>query len=146
MEKQEYVEYVETLSHKSNLLKDIFFAFIFGGLICLIGELLKDIFLFYNFDKKDSAVISTILLILIGAVLTAFQLYEKIGKIGGAGTVIPITGFSNSIVAPAIEYKSEGYILGIGSNMFKVAGPVLVYGILSSFILGIIYYIIKVVL
>ena len=92
-------------------------------------------------SKDDASTVTSICLILLGAFLTAVNLYSRLGKIAGAGSTIPITGFSNSIVAPAIEFKSEGYILGIGANMFKVAGPVLVYGTTTAVILGFIYYI-----
>jgi len=92
-------------------------------------------------EKEQAATFTSITLIFIGAFLTAVNLYSRIGKVAGAGSTIPITGFSNSVVAPAIEFKSEGYVLGIGANMFKVAGPVLVYGITTSVILGFVYYV-----
>ena len=94
-----------------------------------------------NIDKEKAGAITSISLIFIGAFLTAINVYSRLGKIAGAGSTIPITGFSNSVVSPAIEFKSEGYVLGIGANMFKIAGPVLVYGITTSVILGFIYYI-----
>ena len=140
--KEEYLKNVNDVAEKSPIVKNIIFAFIVGGLICTIGQGITNLCIYYNIDKKDSSMLSTVALIFIGAFLTAINLYSKIGKYAGAGSVVPITGFSNSVVAPAIEFKSEGYILGLGSNMFKVAGPVLVYGILSSFIVGLIYYII----
>lgn len=139
--KEEYVKYVEQKSKKSPLFKNIFLAFISGGLICLIGELLTNLFIYFEFEKKLASTMSVVILIFLGAFLTSINLYSKIGKYAGAGSVVPITGFSNSIVAPAIEYKSEGFILGLGSNMFKIAGPVLVYGIVFSVLIGIIYYV-----
>ena len=109
----------------------------------MIGQAITDISMSYGIEKKDAQLICTLSLIFIAAFLTALNLYSKLGKIAGAGSVIPITGFSNSVVAPAIEFKSEGYILGLGANMFKVAGPVLVYGITTSVIIGFIYWLIN---
>ena len=107
----------------------------------MLGQFIFDQMLNLNIDKEKAGTITSISLIFIGAFLTAINLYSRLGKIAGAGSTIPITGFSNSVVSPAIECKSEGYILGIGANMFKIAGPVLVYGITTSVILGFIYYI-----
>ncbi len=137
---KEYSEYVESKSAKSPIIKNIFLAFISGGLICVIGQIITNLCIHYGIESKDAIIISTISLIFLGAFLTAVNLYSKIGKYAGAGSVVPITGFSNSIVAPAIEYKSEGFVLGLGANMFKIAGPVLVYGILTSVIVGFVYW------
>lgn len=137
----EYNDLISKKAEKSPILKNIFFAFIIGGLICMIGQFIFDQMLNLNIDKEKAGTITSISLIFIGAFLTAINLYSRLGKIAGAGSTIPITGFSNSVVSPAIEFKSEGYILGIGANMFKIAGPVLVYGITTSVILGFIYYI-----
>lgn len=144
MNKDDYKKYVmgKSLS-KSKLLKDLFVAFIVGGLICIIGQIIFDISSYFGADKDLSSTITSITLIFLAALLTSLKVYSKIGNFAGAGSIVPITGFSNSMVSPAIEYKSEGLILGIGANLFKVAGPVLVYGISSSVILGIIYYIIN---
>lgn len=139
----EYSDYVDAKSKPSPILKNVFFAFIIGGLICVFGEFLKQLFLSWNFDTKTSGTYATIVLIFLGAFLTSIHLYSKLAKFAGAGSLVPITGFSNSIVAPAIEFKSEGMILGLGANMFKIAGPVLVYGFFSSFVIGLIYWIIK---
>ncbi len=143
MNDEEYSDYVEQKAKKSPIAKNIFWAFLVGGLICMIGQLIADICMFFSISKEDSSTISTIILIFLGAFLTAINVYSRLGKVAGAGSTVPITGFSNSIVAPAIEFKMEGYILGLGSNMFKVAGPVLVYGITSSVIIGFIYWLIK---
>lgn len=143
MDKKGYTEYVENKAPKSNIVKDCIIAFIVGGLICILGQAIKDFALSQGADEKTAGSICSISLIFLGAALTALKLYQRIGKVAGAGSIIPITGFSNSVVSPAIEYKSEGLVLGIGANMFKVAGPVLVYGIGSSVILGFIYYIVK---
>ena len=118
-------------------------SFGIGGGICTLGQIITDICLKYGIDKKTSSMVTTISLIFIGAFFTALKLYAKLGKHAGAGSIIPITGFSNSIVSPAIEFKLDDYILGLGSNMFKVAGPVLVYGITTSALVGLIYWILK---
>lgn len=143
MTNKEYSDFVDTKAKKSKLFKNMFMAFLVGGIICVIGQIITNVALYYGVEKKQATIICTISLIFLGAFLTALKIYEKLGKIAGAGSVIPITGFSNSIVSPAIEYKTEGYILGIGANMFKVAGPVLVYGITTSGIIGLIYWIIE---
>ena len=137
----EYNDLISQKAQKSQILKNIFFAFIIGGLICSLGQFTFDTSINMGISKDDASTVTSICLILLGAFLTAVNLYSRLGKIAGAGSTIPITGFSNSIVAPAIEFKSEGYILGIGANMFKVAGPVLVYGTTTAVILGFIYYI-----
>lgn len=137
----EYNDLISKKAEKSPILKNIFFAFIIGGLICMLGQFIFDQMLNLNIDKEKAGTITSISLIFIGAFLTAINVYSRLGKIAGAGSTIPITGFSNSVVSPAIEFKSEGYVLGIGANMFKIAGPVLVYGITTSVILGFIYYI-----
>lgn len=143
MSNKEYSDYVDSKAKKSPIFKDVILAFLVGGLICTIGQLITNYFIFRGYEKEMAGMITTIILIFLGAFLTSINLYSKIGKYAGAGSVVPITGFSNSIVAPAIEFKTEGYILGLGANMFKVAGPVLVYGITSSVIVGFIYWIFK---
>lgn len=143
MTDEQYKKYVESKSEKSPIVKDVIFAFISGGLICVIGQFITNLFLNNGFDKESSGTWTTIILIFIGAFLTAINLYSHIGRYCGAGSAVPITGFSNSIVSPAIEYKAEGHILGLGASMFKVAGPVLVYGISTSIIVGFIYYLFK---
>lgn len=146
MSDEEYKQYVEKKAKKSPILKDVLLAFVSGGLICILGQVITNIFLYYNFDKETASTYTTIILIFIGAFLTSINVYSHIGKYCGAGSAVPITGFSNSIVSPAIEYKAEGQILGLGANMFKVAGPVLVYGISTSVIVGLIYFIIKTIM
>lgn len=143
MNDDEYEQYVESKAKKSPLLKDVFLAFVSGGLICIIGQIITNIFLSRGVEKEIATTWTSIALIFIGAFLTSINLYSTIGKYCGAGSAIPITGFSNSIVSPAIEYKAEGHVLGLGAGMFKVAGPVLVYGISTSVIVGFIYYLIK---
>ena len=135
-----YQEYVNQKSPNSPILKNCFNAFWVGGLICSIGQVIFSICLYKGLDEVSSGTIVSIILIAISAFLTALNIFNKIGKIAGAGSLVPITGFANSIVAPAMEYKSEGYIMGVGAKMFTVAGPVLVYGISTSIIVGIVYF------
>ena len=137
----EYNDLISKKAEKSPILKNIFFAFVIGGLICMLGQFIFNQMLNLNIDNEKASIITSISLIFIGAFLTAINVYSRLGKIAGAGSTIPITGFSNSVVSPAIEFKSEGYVVGIRANMFKIAGPVLVYGITTSVILGFIYYI-----
>ena len=127
---------------KPNSIKNCISAFIVGGLICDIGQLFSNLFLKNGVPKEELGTYVAIIMVFLGAFLTGIGVYDKIANFAGAGTVVPITGFANSIVAPAIEFKSEGYILGIGAKMFTIAGPVLVYGITSSFLVGVIYYLI----
>ncbi len=139
--KKAYQEYVDKKTPNSPILKNCFNAFWVGGLICTIGQIILNICKERSFDTQASGTIVSILLIGIAAFLTGLNLFNKIGKFAGAGSLIPITGFANSIVSPAMEYKSEGYVMGVGGKMFTVAGPVLVFGISASIIVGIIYLI-----
>lgn len=139
----EYDDLISKKAKKSPIIKNIIIAFIVGGLICCLGQFIANQLVNIGIDSEKSATYTSIILIFIGAFLTAVNLYSRIGKVAGAGSTVPITGFSNSVVAPAIEFKSEGYVLGIGANMFKVAGPVLVYGITTSVILGFVYYVLN---
>ena len=139
--KEEYQEYVNQKTPNSPILKNCFNAFWVGGLICAIGQIIFEICKTRGIDETISYSIVSIILIFISAFLTALNIFNKIGKFAGAGSLVPITGFANSIVSPAMEYKSEGYIMGVGAKMFTIAGPVLVYGISSSIIIGIIYLI-----
>ena len=139
--KQTYQNYVDKKSPNSPILKNCFNAFWVVGLICSVGQIILNICKERGFDTQTSGTIVSILLIAISAFLTGLNLFNKIGKFAGAGSLIPITGFANSIVSPAMEYKSEGYVMGVGSKMFTVAGPVLVFGISASILVGIIYLI-----
>ena len=138
---KDYKEYVEQKSPNSPILKNCFNAFWVGGLICSIGQII----LFYcqsrGMDQQMAGTVVSIILIGLSAFLTGLNIFNKIGKFAGAGSLVPITGFANSIVAPSMEYKSEGYVMGVGGKMFTVAGPVLVFGISTSIIVGIIYLI-----
>lgn len=136
-----YQEYVDKKSPNSPILKNCFNAFWVGGLICSIGQIIMDICKYNGLDMQVSGTIVSIILIGISALLTGLNIFNKIGKFAGAGSLVPITGFANSIVSPAMEYKSEGYVMGVGGKMFTVAGPVLVFGISTSIIVGIIYFI-----
>lgn len=141
MTKQEYQKYIEKKTPNSPLVKDIFFAFIVGGIICCIGQLISDGFKALDLDKETASTATSVVMVFLGAFFTGIGVYDKIAKHAGAGTIVPITGFANAVVSPAMEFKSEGFVLGLAAKMFVIAGPVIVYGILSSVIAGIIYYI-----
>jgi stage V sporulation protein AC len=132
-------------SPKSPLLKNSLLAFFFGGAVCVIGELLKMLYLSFSVDDRTASVLVTLSLILIAALLTALGIFDKIAKRAGAGTLVPVTGFSNAVVSEALDSRSEGFILGVGSKIYTVAGPVILYGITSGAIYGVIYFIIKAV-
>lgn len=138
---KEYQEYVNQKSPNSPIIKNCFNSFWVGGLICSIGQFIMEICKYRNLSTELSSTIVSIILIFLSAFLTSLNLFNKIGKFAGAGSLIPITGFANSIVSPAMEYKSEGYVMGVGAKMFTVAGPVLVYGISASILVGICYLI-----
>ena len=139
--KKDYQDYVDKKTPNSPISKNCFNAFWVGGLICVIGQLINSYCKYIGLDTQISGTIVSIALIGISAFFTGLNIFNKIGKFAGAGSLIPITGFANSIVSPAMEYKSEGYVMGVGAKMFTVAGPVLVYGISSSIIVGILYFI-----
>ena len=139
--KQAYQDYVDKKSPNSPILKNCFNAFLVGGLICTIGQVILNICKERGFNTQTSSTIVSIILIGIAAFLTGLNIFNKIGKFAGAGSLIPITGFANSIVSPAMEYKSEGYVMGVGGKMFTVAGPVLVFGISASIFVGIVFLI-----
>lgn len=138
---KEYQEYVNQKSPNSPIFKNFFNSFWVGGLICAIGQIIMEICKYRGLDTEMSATIVSISLIFLSAFLTALNIFNKIGKFAGAGSLVPITGFANSIVSPSMEYKSEGYVMGVGAKMFTVAGPVLVYGISTSILVGICYLI-----
>lgn len=135
---QKYSKYVDKKSPNSPIIKNCINAFLIGGLICSIGQIIFDFCIYNGLDTQNANTVVAISLIGLSAFLTALNLFNKIGKFAGAGSLVPITGFANSIVSPAMEYKSEGYIMGVGGKMFTVAGPVLVFGISASVIIGII--------
>ena len=135
---KQYNNYVDKKSPDSPIFKNCFNAFWVGGLICTLGQLIMDYCIYKGMDSTSSGTVVSISLILLTAILSSINVFNRIGKFAGAGSLIPITGFANSIVSPAMEYKSEGYIMGVGGKIFTVAGPVLVYGISASVIIGII--------
>lgn len=136
----EYSNYVNKKSPNSPIFKNIVWAFVVGGIICIIGQFISNYFTSQGLSKEISASFTSMSLILIAVILTALDLYDAIGKRAGAGSVVPITGFANSIASPAIEFKTEGLVMGLAAKMFTIAGPVLVYGISSSIIVGFIYF------
>ena len=127
MTNEQYKEYVKTKSPNSSTVKDCVLAFIIGGLICLIGQFISIYLGKIGFDTETSATLTSIILIFIGALLTGLNVYDDIAKYGGAGTIVPITGFANAIVSSAMEFKTEGFIMGLGAKMFTIAGPVIVF-------------------
>ncbi|MDF2677080.1 MAG: spoVAC [Bacillota bacterium] len=136
--KENYQKVVDEFTPKNKKLKNFVLAYIFGGGICLLGEIIKNIYVsVLNVPSDEASVMSSVTLVALSALLTGLGVYDDLGKYGGAGTVVPITGFANSVVSPALEYKREGYILGTAANIFKLAGPVLLFGYFASFIAGI---------
>ena len=141
--KQEYSKMVDMVSPNSNLLMNCIKAFIVGGLICTAGEAMIQYFSNYDFTKDEVSLLVNIVLIGATAILTGLGLFSKIGKFSGAGTFVPITGFANAMVSPAIEFKKEGWVFGMAAKMFTVAGPVIVYGLVTSMVVGFIYFFIE---
>lgn len=139
--KQEYTQMSQKASMKSPVVKDCLFAFLIGGGICALGQGLINLYTAWGVQPKDSRTLCSATLVFVGALLTTVGVYDKLAKVAGAGSLVPITGFANSIVSPAIEFKTEGYVLGLGAKMFIIAGPVLVYGITASVLYGTLYYI-----
>lgn len=140
MDAKQYEKYVEEKTPKHNLFLNMLRAFISGGIICMIGQVILNICENIGLDKEISGGWTSLFLILFSVVLTGFNVYPKLAKWGGAGTLVPITGFANSVAAPAIEYQKEGQVFGIGCKIFIIAGPVILYGVLTSSLLGFIYY------
>lgn len=137
-----YVISTENMLPKSNILSDCIKAFIIGGLICCIGQGFHDLYAtLLNFSEDAVKMLVPSTLVFLGGLFTGIGIYDDLGKFAGAGSVVPITGFANSVVSCAIEFKQEGSVLGIGSNMFKIAGPVIVFGTLASSLYGVIYWI-----
>ena len=141
MTEKEYGELVKKLSPKSPIWKDCLCAFVIGGLICTLGQVFMNVYEALGLNKTDTGTATCISLIFLSALLTGLSLYDNIAKFAGAGTLVPITGFANSITAPAVEFKTEGFILGVGAKMFTIAGPVIVYGTVASVIYGVVYWV-----
>ena len=138
---QDYNDYVKNVTPTSNSLRNCLWAFLVGGIICTIGQVINNIFEYFGFNKDDAASYVSVLLILMSVILTGFNLYKKIAKYGGAGALVPITGFANGVCSPIIEFQTEGEVFGKGVKCFTIAGPVIMYGIFTSWVLGFIYWI-----
>ena len=136
MTPKEYQQYVQQKSKKSPILKDVALAFIIGGLICVVGQAIQNGWSAAGLNEEDAGTATSCTLVLLSALLTGFNLYSRLARFGGAGTLVPITGFANAVVSPAIDFKSEGFVTGMAAKMFTVAGPVIVFGTLASVIYG----------
>ena len=141
MTDKEYQKYVDKKTPNSPIVKDIIFAYVIGGFICVLGQLLKNGYLTIGFPEEQAAVGVSVTLVFFSALFTGFGLYDQIAKHAGAGTIVPITGFANAVVSPAMEFKTEGLVLGLAVKMFTVAGPVIVFGTTASVIAGAVYWI-----
>ena len=141
MTEREYGKLVKSMAPKSPIQKDCINAFVIGGLICTLGQLIMNGYSALGLGKTDASTATSMTLVALSALLTGLSLYDNIAKHAGAGTLVPITGFANSIAAPAIEFKTEGFVLGVGAKMFTIAGPVIVYGVSASVVYGFIYWI-----
>ena len=141
MTEKEYGKLVKDLAPKSPIVKDCVFAFLIGGAICALGQVFINLYSWLELDETQASTAASMTLVALSALLTGLSLYDNIAKYAGAGTLVPITGFANAISAPAIEFKTEGFILGVGAKMFTIAGPVIVYGISAGVVYGLIYWI-----
>ena len=141
MTDREYNELVSSMSPKSPIVKDCVFAFLIGGLICAIAQVILNGYSALGLEKTDASTATSMTMVAISALLTGLSLYDNIAKYAGAGTLVPITGFANSVAAPAVEFKTEGFVLGVAAKMFTIAGPVIVYGVSASVVYGLIYWI-----
>ena len=140
MSPEEYQKYVHQKAQKSPILKDTVLAFLIGGAICVIGQAIQNGWSVAGLSQEDAGTATSCTLVFLSALLTGLNLYNKIARFGGAGTLVPITGFANAVVAPAIDFKSEGFITGMAARMFTVAGPVIVFGTVASAIYGLLYW------
>ena len=145
MSKGEYGAYVKKVSPNTKFLPNLIKAFAIGGAICCLGQAILGLYAALGLEEDLAAIATSISLVFFGALLTGLGVYDDIAKIGGAGTLVPITGFANAVVSPALEYKTEGYIMGTGAKMFVISGPVIVYGISASVIYGIIIWLLRLV-
>lgn len=142
-DKENFKKYAKRFAPKSNLLKDCFMSFVVGGTICVIGQGIGDIGEMFGVSQENVKTLIPCSLIVLSCILTGLGLYQKIAKYAGAGTLVPITGFANAVSSISIDSKAEGLILGVGANMFKIAGPVIVYGTLTSVVIGIVFYLVE---
>lgn len=140
-----YKKYVKKHAPSSPLIKDMFFAFLIGGLICAFAEGLYNFYLYLKIEESTVKILVPVTLVFLAALLTGIGIFDNIAKVAGAGTLVPITGFSNAVISPALDDKNEGLVMGVGAKMFTIAGPVIVYGIISSVIYGFIYWLIGVI-
>ena len=140
MDREEYIRYVANRAKKSHWIADALKAFWVGGVICVLGGLLKDLYLFAGLSDEKAGTLVSVTLILIAGLLTGIGVFDRIANYAGAGTLVPITGFANAVASPAIDARAEGYVLGVAAKMFTIAGPVIVYGSVSSMLYGIVYY------
>ncbi len=140
MTEKEYGKLVQNMAPRSPMGKDCLFAFLIGGMICCIGQVLVNGYQALGLEKEQAGTAASVTLVALSALLTGLSLYDDIAKFAGAGTLVPITGFANAIAAPAVEYKTEGMILGTAAKMFTIAGPVIVYGVSASVVYGFIYW------
>lgn len=145
MNDKQYARLVKDKSPKSPIVKDCLFAFGIGGLICTLGQFLLNRYSAMGLDRQDAAAWVSITLVGLSALLTGLSVYDDIAKYAGAGTLVPITGFSNAVAASAVEFQTEGFILGVGAKMFTIAGPVIVYGLSASVVYGVIYWLLTAV-
>ena len=141
MTEKQYGKLVDELSPKSPMGWDCVAAFVVGGAICTLGQVLINLYTQFGMEKQDASTAASMSLVVLSALFTGLSLYDNLAKYAGAGTLVPITGFANSIAAPAVEFKTEGFILGVGAKIFQIAGPVIVYGVSASVIYGLIYWI-----
>lgn len=141
---KQYNDYVKKVTPTHSLLGNMWKAFLVGGIICPVGQLIINAGMGMGLDKKEAATWCSVLLVLASVVLTGCGVYQPLAKFGGAGTLVPITGFANSVAAPAIEFQKEGQVFGIGCKIFTIAGPVILYGILAGWVLGLIYFVLKI--
>ena len=140
MSKKEYQQFVQDRAKKSPLLKDCTLAFLIGGAICVLGQVIMDQYMALGLSKTDASTATSVTLVFLSVLLTGLNLYNKLGRYGGAGTLVPITGFANAVASPSIEFKSEGLVLGLAAKMFLIAGPVLVYGTAASVAYGVLVW------
>ena len=141
MSNKDYDKFVQKRAEKSPIVKNCLFAFVIGGAICVLGQAIMDGFTALGLDKTDAGTATSVSLVALSALLTGLNLYNKLGRFGGAGTLVPITGFANAVVSPAMDFKTEGFITGMAAKMFTVAGPVIVFGVSASVVYGLIYWI-----
>lgn len=141
MTQREYQKLVDEMSPRSPILKNCIWAFVSGGAICLLGQVLRNLYEGWGLETEQAGTLMSVTLVFLSALFTGLSLYDDLAKHAGAGTLVPITGFANAVCAPAVEFKTEGFILGVGAKMFTIAGPVIVYGVSASVVYGLIYWI-----